>query len=102
MAIALQVLYPVGSDTSFDFDYYVRTHLKLVQEHMGAHIDRTVVTRGLAGGPDTPPGYHATASIIFADQSAMDAAMAVSGPVIADVPNFTNVKPDILIGEVIG
>lgn len=102
MAVALQVLYPIGSDTTFDYDYYVQTHLKLVQEQMGSHIDRTVVTKGLAGGPNTPPGYHATATLVFADQSAMDSAMAASGPVMADLPNFTNVKPDLLISEVIG
>jgi uncharacterized protein (TIGR02118 family) len=102
MAVTLQVIYPIGPDTRFDYDYYTESHMKLVAQHMGPHIERTVVTRGLASGPDTPPGHYAVATIVFADQDRMNAAMAVSGPVMADVPNFTNVKPDILIGEVIG
>jgi len=28
--------------------------------------------------------------------------MAAAGPVLADLPNFTNVKPNMLIGDVIG
>jgi uncharacterized protein (TIGR02118 family) len=82
--------------------YYLNQHMAIVGEHMGPHIGSTLVTKGLAGGPDTPPGFHAIASIVFADQAAMDAAMAASGPVIADIANFTTSKPQLLIGEVIG
>ncbi|MGX9351528.1 EthD family reductase [Shimia sp. W99] len=101
MAVSLQVIYPVADGSTFDFDYYLSTHFDLVGEHMGPHIASTVVTKGVAGGPDTPAGYHAIATITFADQNAFKAAMAASGPVMADVPNFTNVKPDVLIGEVV-
>ena len=68
---------------------------------MGPHIQQTLVTKGLAGGPDAPPATYAVATMVFADQAAMGAAMAASGPVLADLPNFTNVKPEMLIGEVI-
>lgn len=101
MAVSLQVIYPVSDGSTFDFDYYLSTHFDLVGEHMGPHIAATTVTRGVAGGPKTPPGYHAVATITFADQAALDAAMKASGPVMADVPNFTNVNPDVLIGEVV-
>ena len=101
MPVSLQVIYPVADGSTFDFDYYLSTHFDLVGEHMGPHISGTVVTKGVSGGPDTPAGYHAIATITFADQNAFKAAMAASGPVMADVPNFTNVKPDVLIGEVV-
>lgn len=102
MPVTLQVMYPITDDTHFDYDYYVDTHLKIVGEHLGAFIDRTLVTKGVAGGPDTPPGFYAIASIVFPTQDAMDAAMAASGPVMGDLPNFTNVQPTLLIGDVIG
>ncbi|MFT7593038.1 MAG: hypothetical protein ACI8R4_000349 [Paracoccaceae bacterium] len=101
MSASLQVIYPISDDTSFDYDYYLATHMPLVGEHMGAHIQSTVVTKGLAGGPDTPPGSYAIATMLFADQDAMNAALAASGPVLADIPNFTNVQPQMLIGQVI-
>ncbi len=101
MSVSLQVIYPVSGDSTFDHAYYAATHMALVQEHMGPHIDRVLVTKGLAGGPELPAGFHAIATIIFADQSAMGAAMKASGPVMADVANFTNIQPQVLIGEVI-
>jgi uncharacterized protein (TIGR02118 family) len=101
MALALQVIYPIVDGTHFDVDYYLGTHMPLVGEHMGPHIASTLVTKGLAGGPDTPPGIYAIATMTFEDQAAMDAAMKASGPVIADIPNFTDTRPQMLIGEVI-
>ena len=102
MTVSLQVIYPVAADTSFDYDYYADKHMALVGKLMGPHIENTVITKGLAGGPDAPPGHYVIATILFRDQGAMDAAMAVSGPVLADIPNFTNTQPQMLIGEVIG
>ncbi|MCR9124541.1 MAG: EthD family reductase [Rhodobacteraceae bacterium] len=101
MSVALQVIYPIGESTHFDFDYYLETHMPMVATHMGAHIERTLVTRGLAGGPDQPPATYAVASMVFADMDALNAAMAAGGPVIADIPNFTDTKPQMLIGEVV-
>ncbi len=102
MSISLQVVYPITDDTSFDYDYYFSTHMELVSEHMGPHIASTLVTKGLAGGPDVPPPFYAIASFTFADQAAMDAAMGAAGPVLADIPKFTNTQPQMLIGEVQG
>lgn len=102
MALSLQVLYPVTADTTFDHDYYMTSHVALIGQHMGPHVASTQITKGLAGGPDTPAGYYAIATITFADQAAMDAAMANAGPVLADVPNYYNAQPQMLIGEVMG
>ena len=102
MALSLQVIYPITEGTSFDMEYYLGTHMPLVGEHMGAHIASTLVTKGLAGGPNTPAGHYAIATMTFADQAAMDAAMAASGPVLADIANFTNTQPQMLVGEVVG
>ena len=102
MSVSLQVMYPIGEDTQFDYDYYFSTHMEVVGQHMGPHIERTLVTKGIAGGPDTAPSIYAIATIVFPDQAAMGAAMKVSDPVMADIPNFTNVTPQILIGEVVG
>ncbi len=101
MSISLQVLYPVTADTSFDYDYYLETHMPMVATHMGPYISQTLVTKGLAGGPETPAGFYAVATMVFADQVAMDAAMANAGPVLEDIPNFTDTAPQMLIGEVV-
>lgn len=102
MPLSLQVIYPITDETHFDYDYYLGTHMPMVGERMGAHIENVLVTKGLAGGPDTPPPFYAVASMTFADQAALDAAMGAAGPVIGDIPNFTNSQPQMLVGEVIG
>ncbi|WP_417700415.1 EthD family reductase [Pseudophaeobacter sp.] len=102
MSVSLQVIYPISEGTTFDYGYYSQTHIKLVAEHMGPHIEKTLVTKGVAGGPDLPPPFYAIATITFADQAAMGAALKGAGPVMADLPNFTNVQPQMLIGDVIG
>jgi uncharacterized protein (TIGR02118 family) len=101
MSISLQVLYPVTEDTYFDYDYYLATHMPLVSTHMGPHVSQTLVTKGRAGGPDTPAGFYAIATLVFADQVAMDAAMANAGTVLEDIANFTDTAPQMLIGEVL-
>ncbi|MCP3971605.1 MAG: EthD family reductase [Rhodobacteraceae bacterium] len=101
MASSLQVIYPVADGTTFDYEYYLSKHMEIVGACMGPHIESTLVTKGLAGGPDAPPGYYAVATILCKDQDAMTAMLAAAGPALADIPNFTNVQPHMLIGEVV-
>ncbi|MVO15088.1 EthD family reductase [Parasedimentitalea huanghaiensis] len=101
MAVSLQVIYPISEGTTFDYSYYTTKHFDLVGEHMGEHIETMFVTKGLAGGPDTPPGIYAVATLVFENQDALNASMAAAPPVLADIANFTNVQPQMLIGEVI-
>ncbi|WP_299938429.1 EthD family reductase [uncultured Pelagimonas sp.] len=101
MSVSLQVLYPVSTDATFDHDYYTATHIPLVGEHMGAHIQSTSISKGIAGGPDVPAGFYVVATMVFAAMENLQAALEVAGPVLADIPNFTNVAPQMLIGEII-
>jgi uncharacterized protein (TIGR02118 family) len=102
MAVSVQVLTPEGEDTTLDDDYYLNQHMAIVGDVIGEHIESTLVTKGLAGGPGAPAGYHAIATIVFANQSALDAALASVDPALEDIPNFTNTQPQMLIGEVVG
>ncbi|MFD3189818.1 hypothetical protein ACFMPD_06020 [Sedimentitalea sp. HM32M-2] len=55
----------------------------------------------MAGGPDQPPSICAIATMIFADQSAMDTALGGAGPGLADIPYFTDTKPQMPPGEIV-
>ena len=102
MALSLQVIYPIRDNTHFDMDYYLGTHMPMVNEHMGKHIDQVLVTKGLGGGaPGTPPQNYAVATMTFADKDALDAALAAAQPVVADIANFTDTEPQMMVGEVI-
>jgi uncharacterized protein (TIGR02118 family) len=100
MAVSLQVLYSTENQTTFDHEYYAQKHMPIVGEHMGPHIDSVLVVKGLAGGNDTPAGFHAIATMTFKDQAALDSALAAAGPALADIPNFYNGQPQMLVGQV--
>lgn len=49
-----------------------------------------------------PPPYLLIATITFPDQDALNTAMGEKGGVIIDdVANFTNIRPQILVGELL-
>ncbi|MBO6758647.1 MAG: EthD family reductase [Roseibium sp.] len=102
MAVSLQVLYPAREGTHFDQDYYAAKHIPLVHQYMGDELVSTLVAKGIAGGPDAPAGFYAIATMTFADNDALQKALAKAGPILADIPNYTNTEPEMLIGEVIG
>ena len=66
----------------------------------GKHWESVQVTKGLSGAGDTPAPFHAIATIIYKDQAALEASMAEAGPAFADVPNYYDGQPTVLIGEV--
>tara|TARA_R110002096_G_scaffold52222_1_gene136186 strand:+ start:7130 stop:7438 length:309 start_codon:yes stop_codon:yes gene_type:complete len=101
MAVSLQLLYPTDDATTFDHDDYATRHMAFVGEHMGPHMQSSLIVKGLAGGPDVPPAFHVIATLSFADKAALDAALGAAGPALADIPNFFNGQPTMLIGEAV-
>tara|TARA_B100000768_G_C11152135_1_gene320768 strand:+ start:436 stop:744 length:309 start_codon:yes stop_codon:yes gene_type:complete len=101
MSLSLQVLYPITKETNFNYEYYFEKHMKLVKDTFGDHLDSTLVTKGIASGPNKPAVYYAIATMIFKNQSAMDLALSRASVVMEDIPNYTNTDPVMLIGEVI-
>ena len=96
------VLYPNGDGKKFDMDYYCNQHLPMVAGLMGDTLKGTAVEKGLAGGaPDTPAPYAAVGNLYFDSIEAFETAF---GPhmetIMADVPNYTNIEPIMLISEV--
>ena len=42
MAVSMQVAYPINDDTNFDIDYYVKTHLAIINENWSEHIQQMI------------------------------------------------------------
>jgi uncharacterized protein (TIGR02118 family) len=100
--ISVIVLYPNEPGSRFDMDYYVNRHLKLVRdrlEPMGMRSMTFIVESAM--DPTAPPQtYRLVAEIRFDDMEAARRALTAHGPETqADIPNFTDVAPVILIGE---
>lgn len=102
--IKVSVFYPNHPGARFDFDYYTATHLPLVRDRLGAACRGVAADRGLAGGaPDAPPAYLAIAHLYFDSVDAFNAAFTpVAEQILGDIPNYTDLAPDLQISEVLG
>jgi uncharacterized protein (TIGR02118 family) len=91
----VSVLYPKSDSSTFDMDYYRDKHIPLVNRILKparVEIDKSV------DGP-----FMAMCHLYFASQEALQAGMGAPdvGETMADVPNYTNVQPQIQISEVL-
>ena len=102
MSHSLEVLYPITESTNFNFNYYFGKHMAIVDESLGEYMESSVVTKGIAGEPDVPAPYYAITTLVFKDKSALDGALSKIDKPVADIANFTNTKPIMLIGDVVG
>jgi uncharacterized protein (TIGR02118 family) len=100
--IKMAILYPNGDGKTFDMDYYVNKHMTLAKTLMGDSVKIIAIDKGLASGtPDTPVPYLAMGYFYFETMSAFKNSMGpVRDKLVADVPNFTNIKPIVQISEV--
>jgi uncharacterized protein (TIGR02118 family) len=97
----ITVLYPAKDNASFDFQFYLRRHVPLIEDILGKSLHRLEVRRGQPAADGTAPLYTAVISIWIADWAAYEAAMAARAKELIDeVPLFTKVMPIIQTDEV--
>jgi uncharacterized protein (TIGR02118 family) len=94
--VKVSVLYPASEGSTFDMEYYKTKHRAIVEDVLGPVTFSC--EQGLPGQP-----FMATGHLLYESMAAMQAGMggARAGEAQADVPNFTNITPQIQIGEVI-
>ena len=98
----ITVLYPAKDNEAFDFDFYLRRHVPLIQDILGKSLHRIEVRKGATSHDGGTPTYTCVISIWIADWAAYEKAMAVrASELIAEVPLFTRVMPQMQIDEVI-
>ena len=98
--IRVNVMYPKQDGGSFDYDYYLNTHMPLVGKRWSDVLRGMEVYRGLsgAGGADEP--YVTVASLKFDSVEAFQQALDADAPeIMGDIPNFTNIDPVVQIEE---
>jgi uncharacterized protein (TIGR02118 family) len=103
--IRVSVMYPNGEGKKFDHAYYANQHMSLVHKRLDSlGLLRTEVDKGVAGGaPGAPAPYAAIGHVYFNSIAEFQAAMKPHGKeLFDDVPNFTNITPQVQISEIIG
>jgi uncharacterized protein (TIGR02118 family) len=99
--IRVSVFYPQGS--SFDHDYYVNKHMKMVAEKVGDVLLRYEVDKGLGGAAPGSPAPFVTIGHLYFNSvpEFMQAFAAHAGEIMADVPNYTDGQAEFQISEII-
>ncbi len=100
--IVVSVMYPTVDGSKFDYDYYVSTHIPLVNKHWsGKGLEGVKLLKGLAGGgPEEPPIYQVMALLEFTSTEALQNCMGSGAEeIMADVANFTDVQPALQVSE---
>jgi uncharacterized protein (TIGR02118 family) len=102
--IKVTVLYANKPGGKFDFDYYIKKHMKLVKDKFGPMgLVKTEVDKGLGGrGPGAPAPYVALGHMIFNSiEDFLKAEQAHGKDLGADIPNFTNIEPQFQVNEIV-
>ena len=93
--ISIHILYPRTEDSTFDMAYYTATHMPMLADALGDACKGWGATAPKAGN------WAAIGWATVDSQAAFDAAMASHGAAImADVANYTNVAPELVIGDI--
>ena len=104
MATTITVFYENTEDATFDLDYYMATHMPLVDEKFKPYgLKGWRVLKAGAGLSGDKAQYSIIALLEFDTADQFKAAVAAEGgPVFGDVPNFSNKSPVVVIGDLVG
>lgn len=95
--ICTTILYPRADDSTFDMDYYTSTHLPMVAKPFGDAC-RSWGAATVASG-----SYSAMGWLMIENMDSFNAVTTEHGATFAaDVANYTNLQPEVIIGEVAG
>jgi uncharacterized protein (TIGR02118 family) len=99
--VLLSVLYPKTSESTFDLDYYLQTHIPRVKSRWsGMGLQRVDLVQGTAEVSGGVPPYELMAQLTFLTEDALNQALARHGQeILGDIPNFTNVQPLMQVGR---
>ncbi|HEY7387003.1 MAG TPA: EthD family reductase [Bryobacteraceae bacterium] len=100
--IRVSVLYPASDGRTFDMDYYLKTHIPLFQNRIGAAMKDIRVEQGVNGlAPASAAPFVAMVHATFDSAETFQAAfLPHAAEIQGDVPNYTNIQPVVQISEV--
>jgi uncharacterized protein (TIGR02118 family) len=99
--IRVLVMYPNEPGKKFDMDYYLNKHITMVNDTIGdLGLVRTEVDKGIGGMQGSPSPFVAIGYLYFEDMDSLQKCMMNAQDMMADLPNFTDIQPQVQICEV--
>lgn len=101
--IRITVSYPGTASSRFDHGYYASKHRQLIIDRLkGLGLVRVEIDKCLADGAGGPPPVVAAAHMFFNTLPEFQAALKQHGAeIMGDIPNYTDIQPQILISDVV-
>jgi uncharacterized protein (TIGR02118 family) len=101
--IKVTVMYPFAEGKTFNMEYYETKHMPMVAGYLGANLVKYTIEKGLASGiPNQPLPYMAIGTFYVKSLADYQASIGPNRDAIrADITNYTNIMPVILVSEVI-
>jgi uncharacterized protein (TIGR02118 family) len=100
--VKVSVLYPSKPGDRFDVEYYVGVHMPMAKRLLGSAVKAISIEIGIGGdAPGSPAPYAAIVGFTCESVEAFATAFGpVAGQLQGDVPNYTNIMPQIQISEI--
>ncbi|UOQ69238.1 EthD family reductase [Hymenobacter volaticus] len=101
--IKIAIMYPFAEGKTFNMAYYETKHMPMVAGLLGSSLVKYSIEKGLASGiPNQPMPYLAIGTFYVKSLAAYQAAIGPHREAIrADLANYTNVAPVILVSQVV-
>ncbi|RYP43581.1 hypothetical protein DL770_011576 [Monosporascus sp. CRB-9-2] len=92
----VNVIYPKEAASNFDMEYYIKTHMPLVEKIWGP----VGLKSWTVGTLDPESGFHVQAFLVWDSLEAFE--KAPTDEIFGDVKNFTNTSPVMWVGRLNG
>ena len=93
--ISVHILYPRSEGSHFDMNYYTETHMPMLADAIGD------ACKGWGASTVNGGAFEAIGWCHVESQEALDVALAEHGAAImADVANYTNAAPELVVGNI--
>jgi uncharacterized protein (TIGR02118 family) len=102
--VRITVLYPNQYVKRFDHGYYASKHLPMVMERLKeSGMLRYEVDKGVAGGgAGASAPFVAACHLYFNTTAEFQKGIAANGAeIMGDIPNYTDISPQIQISEIV-
>jgi uncharacterized protein (TIGR02118 family) len=95
-------IYPNTPGNRFDWEYYLNKHIAGLKQLVGKGLVRVEVDKGIATAqPGAPAPFLCMAHMYFATIEDMQKCMAGAPELMADIPNFTDIQPQVQVSEIL-
>ena len=101
--ITVNVLYPNTDSLKFNMNYYLTSHIPMIQKALGAALKGVLVQQGVGGAaPGSKAQYHVMTQLSFDSVESYQTAFGPHVPqIMGDLQNFTGEHPSVQVSEVL-